>query len=213
MSSRISPRPLLSGLVTLFSLLALPARACLLQGNAAPCHCVENMLLSVARGEDVDATTLTGVAPNAAAASPQASDDLYVGDHSGNNYYSQSPSDPTGNGNITIHVGDTLTWTMDQGTHAAHTVTTVPDAPEQFDSGFLFSPGDSFSHTFTIPGEYRYYCENHAGYNLVGNQYVTYGTQVGTIEVLPLPEPSAAMMAIGGSMLLVNRRRRRGGKS
>ena len=48
-------------LMLLTAFLAASARACLLQGNAEPCHCVENMLLSVTRAaEPVGSPTLTG---------------------------------------------------------------------------------------------------------------------------------------------------------
>ncbi len=64
-------------------------------------------------------------------------------------------------GEVTIGVGDSVTWHND-GT-AAHTVTSgnPEDGPDGlFDSG-LFLGGDTFSHTFTEAGEYQYFCQIH----------------------------------------------------
>jgi plastocyanin len=56
---------------------------------------------------------------------------------------------------ITIQVGGTVTWSNDGQT--AHTVTANGGS---FDSGNL-DPGQSFSHTFTQPGTFAYYCQYH----------------------------------------------------
>jgi len=64
-------------------------------------------------------------------------------------------------GEVTIGIGDSVTWHND-GT-AAHTVTSgnPEDGPDGlFDSG-LFLGGDTFSHTFTEAGEYQYFCQIH----------------------------------------------------
>jgi plastocyanin len=58
---------------------------------------------------------------------------------------------------ITVHEGDTITWT-NQDT-APHTVTTT-SGPERLDSPYL-SKGQSWSYTFTAPGMYMYYCTVH----------------------------------------------------
>jgi nitrite reductase (NO-forming) len=57
---------------------------------------------------------------------------------------------------LEIAVGTTVTWTNDDPT-MIHTVT---DVGGQFDSGFLQS-GDSFSYTFSSPGEFEYFCTPH----------------------------------------------------
>ena len=44
---------------------------------------------------------------------------------------------------------------------------TNPRGAEPFDSGFL-RPGETFTHTFTIPGEYRYACVVHEAKGMVG---------------------------------------------
>ncbi|HEY2766097.1 MAG TPA: cupredoxin family copper-binding protein, partial [Pseudonocardiaceae bacterium] len=58
---------------------------------------------------------------------------------------------------LDVAVGDTVTWVNNDT--ASHTVT-VTDGPEKFDSGLL-APGKSFSHKFTMPGVYSYYCAVH----------------------------------------------------
>jgi len=62
---------------------------------------------------------------------------------------------------VTIGVGDSVTWHNDST--AAHTVTSgnPEDGPDGlFDSG-LFLGGDTFSHTFNEAGEYQYFCQIH----------------------------------------------------
>lgn len=73
-------------------------------------------------------------------------------------------------GTLRIRVGDTVRWR--NASDLVHTVTAdasraakpadvhVPDGAEPFDSGDL-KPGQTFSHTFTVPGEYRYFCVPH----------------------------------------------------
>ncbi|HZP51041.1 cupredoxin family copper-binding protein [Actinocrinis sp.] len=58
---------------------------------------------------------------------------------------------------LTVNEGDTITWT-NQDT-APHTVTTT-GGPESLNSPYL-SKGQSWSHTFTQPGMYMYYCTVH----------------------------------------------------
>ena len=62
---------------------------------------------------------------------------------------------------VTIGVGDSVTWHNDSS--VAHTVTSgnPQDGPDGlFDTG-LFLGGDTFSHTFTEAGEYQYFCSIH----------------------------------------------------
>jgi plastocyanin len=58
---------------------------------------------------------------------------------------------------LTISAGTTVVWT-NEGSNP-HTVTADDGS---FDSGNL-SNGDTFSFTFTTPGEYPYYCAYHGG--------------------------------------------------
>ncbi|MTD57826.1 cupredoxin domain-containing protein [Amycolatopsis pithecellobii] len=58
---------------------------------------------------------------------------------------------------LTVHVGDTVTWTNHD--QAPHDVTTT-SAPVAIKSPML-STGQSFSYTFTTAGTYSYYCSIH----------------------------------------------------
>jgi plastocyanin len=58
---------------------------------------------------------------------------------------------------VDVSPGETVTWNF----HATHTTTSdATTGPEVWDSGIL-STG-SFSHTFTTPGSYPYYCALHS---------------------------------------------------
>src|SRR5262245_21202878 len=66
--------------------------------------------------------------------------------------------------NPSIDVGDTVTWTVQQGVH--DTVSGVNGGQDglwnsgtQF--GRLMSPGESFSLTFNAPGNFPYFCTPH----------------------------------------------------
>ena len=65
--------------------------------------------------------------------------------------YKFSPAD------LTINVGDTVTWTNHDT--APHNIV-VTDGPEKFTSPTL-QTGQTFSHTFTKAGKYSYYCSIH----------------------------------------------------
>ena len=156
-------------------------------------------------GSQITTPSLAGANATNSIQPAQASFNLFVGDQTGINYFSKGDVNTGGPGNITVSVGDTITWSIGQGSHALHTVTSLPGTPESFNSGFLFS-GGLFSHTFLKPGSYPYYCSIHAGYNLVNGVAVPFGTQVGTINVVP--EPGVlGILVIGGFAGLVRRRR------
>ena len=79
---------------------------------------------------------------------------------------------------VTVHPGDTITWSNDDT--AAHTVTsgTAADGPDgNFDSS-LFMAGTTFSHKFDTLGNYPYFCMVHPW--MTGNVLNTVG---GGIEV------------------------------
>ena len=59
-------------------------------------------------------------------------------------------------GDLTVSVGDTVTWTNDDDTD--HTVTADDDG---FDSGDL-GGGDTFEQTFDEAGEFSYHCSIHS---------------------------------------------------
>ena len=68
---------------------------------------------------------------------------------------------------LTVHVGDTVTWTVTQAISDPHSVTsgTYKDAAssgKDFDSGVkLRNDGDSFSHTFATAGTFSFFCAVH----------------------------------------------------
>ena len=64
--------------------------------------------------------------------------------------------------NLEINVGDTVTWTNDGGFHnVSATTAQYPGNPEGFRNGDPSSALWTFSHTFSIAGEYGYHCEVH----------------------------------------------------
>lgn len=73
---------------------------------------------------------------------------------------------------LRITVGDTVTWTNNEDHSDDHTVTSTiegrnaedPEGPLQ--SGPI-GPGESFTFTFTEPGDYHYYCRVH-GFEMSG---------------------------------------------
>jgi plastocyanin len=78
---------------------------------------------------------------------------------------------------ITIKVGQSVEW-ENVGNEVHHATSdpdlainakevTNPPGAEPFDSGFL-RPGETFSHTFTVPGEYRYTCVVHEAKGMIG---------------------------------------------
>jgi plastocyanin len=81
---------------------------------------------------------------------------------------------------ITITAGDTITWVNESDIQ--HTATldpeiardpehaVLPEGAEPFDSGTL-DPGDEFSITLTVPGEYVYFCIPHEALGQIG--YIT----------------------------------------
>jgi len=62
---------------------------------------------------------------------------------------------------ITINVGDTVTW-QNNATSTPHTATST-SAPSggAFDSGTISAGGGTYSHVFTIAGDYSYLCTFH----------------------------------------------------
>ena len=61
--------------------------------------------------------------------------------------------------NVTVDMGDTVTWTWDDT--LPHTVTSIGDSLDDFDSGTLTGSNEEFSHTFNIEGSYAYACNFH----------------------------------------------------
>jgi plastocyanin len=73
-------------------------------------------------------------------------------------------------GQVKVRRGDTVTW--QNRSSLTHTVTddgskarrreswALPDGAASFDSGSV-APGGTWSHRFTVPGTYRYFCQPH----------------------------------------------------
>src|SRR5579863_4577024 len=71
---------------------------------------------------------------------------------------------------VTINAGDTIEWqnvgnevhhaTSDPDMAINSTEVGNPSGAQPFDSGFM-KPGESFTHTFTKPGVYKYACAVH----------------------------------------------------
>jgi plastocyanin len=57
----------------------------------------------------------------------------------------------------TIGVGDTVTWTFNDG---GHTTTSLAGQPDSWNSR-IEKEGATFEHTFTRPGRYQYICVPH----------------------------------------------------
>lgn len=78
---------------------------------------------------------------------------------------------------LEIQAGDTVRWV--NSTRIVHTVTAdpsrarradsvrLPAEAEPFDSGFMRA-GKEYTHTFTEPGEYRYFCIPHEMAGMIG---------------------------------------------
>jgi len=70
--------------------------------------------------------------------------------------------------NLTIQVGETVTWTNNSGVHNVNgTQATYPNNPQSFGNGNA-AFGWTFSHTFNIPGTYNYRCDPHVSVNMIG---------------------------------------------
>lgn len=98
---------------------------------------------------------------------------------------------------VTIHAGDSVTWTVTEAIGAPHSVTsgTPNDAKPgtAFDSGIgLRQNGDSFSFTFATAGTYPYFCAVHPD------------TMTGTVTVLEAGAGGSAEQAsVDGSARLI----------
>jgi plastocyanin len=78
---------------------------------------------------------------------------------------------------ITIHVGETVVWTnpstevhnvVDDPTQVNNkSEVQLPRGARPFNSGYI-KPGQSYAHTFTVPGVYRYACNLHEDQGMFG---------------------------------------------
>jgi plastocyanin len=83
---------------------------------------------------------------------------------------------------VRIQVGETITWrngsqvphsvTADPGLAANRSNVRLPSGASAFNAANV-APGRSYSHTFSVPGEYRYFCIPHEAQGMVGTIVVT----------------------------------------
>jgi plastocyanin len=83
--------------------------------------------------------------------------------------------------NVTIHPGDTVEWR--NTSIITHTVTndperakkredaSLPAGAQAFDSGDI-PAGQVYTHIFTTPGTYHYFCTHHENHGMVGTVVV-----------------------------------------
>ena len=85
--------------------------------------------------------------------------------------------------NITINLGDTVTWTNGGGFHNVNaTLSTYPNNPEGFGNS-VSSSSWSFQHIFSIAGTYDYQCDPHTSMGMVGTVTVLNSTSDITFKV------------------------------
>lgn len=78
---------------------------------------------------------------------------------------------------LTIKVGDRVRWVneCEEGVACVHSaqayLNRIPAGSEAFDSGVLTEQGQSYQYTFTVPGEYEYFCMLHEVYWYEGEVY------------------------------------------
>ena len=82
---------------------------------------------------------------------------------------------------VTVPAGSTVRW--ENTSSVPHTATAdpsqaadpehveLPEGAEPFDSGII-QPGGSYSHTFTVPGRYQYFCISHEAAGMIGTVVV-----------------------------------------
>jgi plastocyanin len=75
---------------------------------------------------------------------------------------------------LTIKVGDTVRWVneCEEGVPCVHSAQAYPDkipaGAEAFDSTLLTAQGQTYEYTFTVPGEYEYFCLPHEALGMKG---------------------------------------------
>ena len=110
------------------------------------------------------------------------------------------------NQQITIEVGDTVTWTWGSGTHNLRSTGGV----EMFNSGYFAGPGPQFSHKFTVPGVTTYICDPHPS-SMYGTVTVNETVSVGGknlfyFNIYPIPASkiiNISFVNIGNNKIII----------
>lgn len=90
--------------------------------------------------------------------------------------------------NLTISVGDTVTWTNIGGFHNVNGDQSVyPDNPESFGNGGASASAWTYQYVFNTVGTYHYQCDPHAGLGMVGTV---------TVENAPAGNPALILTAV-----------------
>jgi plastocyanin len=84
--------------------------------------------------------------------------------------------------NPSINVGDTVTWTVQQGFH--DTVSGASGVPSGLWGSPLMSSGESFSVTFNSPGNFPYFCTPHWPIGMVARIQVNAGNAPPNVSIL-----------------------------
>ncbi|PYI92283.1 MAG: hypothetical protein DME97_11165, partial [Verrucomicrobia bacterium] len=87
---------------------------------------------------------------------------------------------------VTISAGDTVNWIWGSSNHSVRSG--IPGQPTNTFSSGIRNPPFSFSHTFSSPGDFSYYCEVHGG--LMTGTVVVQAPASPTPTPTPTPTPS-----------------------
>ena len=96
--------------------------------------------------------------------------------------------------NVTINVGDTVTWRCNQGLHDTISgLNGIPDGKWTSHSRYpaLMSFGQTFSVTFTTAGAYPYFCTPHVQLGMVGTVFVNGVNSAPTVSIVSPPDASS----------------------
>jgi plastocyanin len=109
---------------------------------------------------------------------------------------------------VTIRAGQAVKWV--NSSYAIHTATAIPDKAKDprsvnlpkgakpFGSG-LVSPGGTFSHTFDVPGRYKYFCIPHEMAGMIGEVIVLPAGSEGAGSNAPQTQPAASAPTTAGA--------------
>jgi plastocyanin len=115
---------------------------------------------------------------------------------------------------LVINVGDIVTWTNVQGSHNVNgQLNLFPNNPAGFGNGQAAGAPWTFSHTFTLAGDYEYHCTvtfqgqahsttQHGMITVVQTQNVTEQTDLGALSLFPVPAGNVITIELDGGELV-----------